>query len=152
MKALLSPVLLRLARSNSFETDPHSLCGRCACDASAIDRSECATEKHVRGVEQDLLAAHRSPPSRSTLERLALRLGTKIRETAVRIERHLRAAEELPDDAFAINLGLDRTTVPMAEDEPMPRKIGSDVKGPPPTRRVLRYRMAYVGLDSNVRR
>jgi hypothetical protein len=99
----------------------------------------------IRGLEQDLLAAHRSPPSRSTMERLALRLGGKVRETAVRIETHLRATEELTNDAFAINLGLDRTTVPIAEDEPISRKNGSKVKGPPATHRVLRYRMAYVG-------
>ena len=47
----------------------------------------------IRGVEQDLRAAHRSPPSRSTMERLALRLGQKVRETAIRIESRLRSVE-----------------------------------------------------------
>jgi len=111
--------------------------------------SYCITQGYakapIRSLEQDLLAAHRSPPSRSTMERIALKVGSEVRATAVRIENRLRASEELPDEAFAINLGLDRTTVPMAEDEPIARKNGSVVRGVPETHRVLRYRMAYVG-------
>jgi hypothetical protein len=99
----------------------------------------------IRSLEQDLLAAHRSPPSRSTMERFALKVGGEVRATAVRIENRLRAGEQLPNEAFAINLGLDRTTVPMAEDDPIERKNGSIARGAPETRRVLRYRMAYVG-------
>ena len=79
------------------------------------------------------------------MERFALKVGGEVRATAVRIENRLRAGEELPDEAFAINLGLDRTTVPMAEDEPIERENDFTARGAPDTRRVLRYRMAYVG-------
>jgi hypothetical protein len=91
----------------------------------------------IRRVEQDLRAAHRNPPSRSTLERMALRIGTQVRAASAKLEGRLRSDETLPDGAVAVNLGLDRTTVPMAEDE---------VSGEPAkSKRVLRYRMAYVG-------
>jgi hypothetical protein len=110
----------------------------------------------VRSVEQDMRAAHRWPPSRSTMERMATEIGTAARRVTLRIEQRLRNDEVLPENAVAINLGLDRTTIPMAEDRPAinepsqqhRRRKGSTVGGgkqrSSPSR-VLRYRMGYVG-------
>jgi hypothetical protein len=110
----------------------------------------------VRSVEQDMRAAHRCPPSRSTMERMATQIGTAARRVTLRIEQKLRNDELLPDHAVAINLGLDRTTIPMAED----RRTGDGPRDQPERRkrpmvpgskqrsspsRVLRYRMGYVG-------
>jgi hypothetical protein len=90
----------------------------------------------IRSVEQDLRSAHRWPPSRCTLERMALSIGTQVKKVAQRLEHQVRTHEVVPEDAVAINLGLDRTSIPMAEDHPGSRSGG---------RRVLRYRMGYVG-------
>jgi hypothetical protein len=90
----------------------------------------------IRSVEQDLRAAHRSPPSRCTLERMALAIGTQVKKVAQRLEHQVRTEEVVPDDAVAINLGLDRTSIPMAEDSLVAVNGGC---------RVLRYRMGYVG-------
>jgi hypothetical protein len=54
----------------------------------------------------------------------------------------LRAQESVPDQAVAINLGLDRTTIPMAEDA---RAAGSERRRDHRRGRVLQYRMGYVG-------
>jgi hypothetical protein len=89
----------------------------------------------IRSLEQDLLAAYRQPPSRCTLERVAVAIGTQVKKVAVRLEQRLRAEEAVPEGATAINLGLDRTSIPMYEDQPRQCKV----------RRVLRYRMGYVG-------
>jgi len=103
-----------------------------------------------------LLAAHRTPPPRATLERMAKRLATASHEVAPRIEAILRQAEALPDGACAICIGLDRTSVPMAEERPAgasekPRKK----RRKPRMRRApkpidVNFRMAYVGTVSIV--
>jgi hypothetical protein len=102
----------------------------------------------IRSVEQDLRAAFRCPPSRSTLERMASRIGQETRKVLVRLEGRVRVAEELPAAAAGISLGLDRTTIPMAEeagnDVAPPRRRKPPQRRTPP-RRCLRYRMAYVG-------
>ena len=81
---------------------------------------------HMRSAEEDMKAAHRCPPSRSTLERVAKAMGTAVTRVAPHIERRGRQAERVPDGAVAIVLGLDRTAVPMEEDladgTPMPRR------------------------------
>lgn len=104
----------------------------------------------IRSVEQDLRAAFRDPPSRSTLERMAIRIGSQARSVMIRLENRLRAEENVPDGAVAINLGLDRTTIPMAEEAapgetlpPTRRRRPLQRRVPP--RRLLRYRMGYVG-------
>lgn len=63
-------------------------------------------------------ADHRSPPSRSTLERMATSIGTDARRVAPRIEPRLRRAEHVPAGAVALSMGLDRTSVPMEESLP----------------------------------
>jgi hypothetical protein len=73
---------------------------------------------HMRSCEEDMKADHRSPPSRSTLERMAKSIGTEARRVAPRIEPRLRRAEVVPEGAVAISMGLDRTSVPMEESLP----------------------------------
>lgn len=104
----------------------------------------------IRSVEQDLRAAFRVPPSRTTLERMAKEIGSHARAVSIRLESRLRAEETLPEGAVGISLGLDRTTIPMAEGvtpgDPLPptrRRTPLRRRVPPP--RLLRYRMGYVG-------
>jgi hypothetical protein len=110
----------------------------------------------MRAHKENLEAAHRLPPSRTTLERIATRLGSAAVDHAPSIEPALRRGEKVPAGAVAVSLGLDRTSVPMIEDRP--------VDAPPkPERRRLRprersapapfdvnWRMAYVGTVSFV--
>lgn len=115
---------------------------------------------HMRGLEEDLHASHRLPPSRSTLERMAMSIGTRAHREAVRIEAHVRRGEAIPVGACAMSLGLDRTAVPMeelrAEDAapttPRKKRVTPYVREQPPAVDV-HYRMAYVGtvsfLDAN---
>jgi len=86
----------------------------------------------VRNVEQDLKAAHRVPPSVATIDRIARVLGGLVDDDVAEIEPQLRAVEALPVGAKAVNIGLDRTTIPM-EERAKKRKC------------VVKYRMAYVG-------
>jgi hypothetical protein len=108
---------------------------------------------------QTLEAAHRRPPSRATLERIAKRVAITAVEQATRIEAVVRRTENVPDGTVAVSIGLDRTSAPMIEDRPP--------EAPPkPERRRLRprerraplpydvtFRMAYVGtvcfVDAN---
>jgi hypothetical protein len=94
----------------------------------------------IRIVEQELRAAHRIPPCRATLHRRARALGKAIRVQSERLESVVRQQEVVPVGAVAINLGLDRTTIPMEEavaEGDWPRRGGRNV--------TVRYRMAYVG-------
>ena len=91
-----------------------------------------------RDFEEDLYAARRAPPSRSTLERMAKRIATSAKGEVEAIESKVRALEDVPDDTTGMTLGLDRTTVPMEEDvSDEDRASGKKVS--------VRYRMAYVG-------
>jgi hypothetical protein len=102
--------------------------------------------------EQQIRACHRSPPSRSTLERIAKRLGSKMREVAPEILSEVRAQDLIAEDAVAVSVGLDRTTIPMEE----PLRKG-DIRDPslrprtkpyvrrPPAPAAVHYRMGYVG-------
>jgi hypothetical protein len=107
---------------------------------------------HMRSCEEDMKADHRSPPSRSTLERMAKSIGTEGRRVAPRIEPHLRRAEVIPAGAVALSLGLDRTSVPMEESLPAgeapatrrkQRRTPYERQPPDPVN--VNYRMAYVG-------
>jgi hypothetical protein len=89
----------------------------------------------IRTVRQDLEAAHRAPPSRATLERMAKAIGTDAKAQLMTLERRVRACESIPEDATGITLGMDRTTVPMEEEREGPEREGVCV----------RYRMAYAG-------
>lgn len=100
----------------------------------------------------DLKAAHRRPPSRSCTEMISKRIGTSVHDSVDEIEPLIRMHEDLPEQAAAVAIGLDRTSAPMEEDRPPTQ--------PPNSRRRCRtkpyvrkrpgpidvhYRMAYVG-------
>ena len=102
--------------------------------------------KHGKVLEN----AHRVPPPRATLERLAKRLATAACEAPPRIERAVRQSEQLPERASAITIGLDRTSVPMAEPVPEGARQKPETKRRkprirrPPEPIEVNYRMAYV--------
>lgn len=102
-------------------------------------------ERPLRHYQDEMRAAHREVPSRSTLERIGKRLGDRIRGALPVIEPIVREREVIPREACSISVGLDRTTVPMAEliEEPVRRRREDYVRRPPPPITVA-YRMAYV--------
>ena len=113
---------------------------------------------HRRDHERSLLAAHRSPPSRTTLERVAKALGQRAKPLVRKIEPVLRATETVTEAAHAVVLGLDRTTIPMEEDPtpgdcPKVRRLRSKpYVRQPPSPVLVNYRMAYVGTVTIVDR
>lgn len=108
--------------------------------------------KHeLRGVLEDLECAHRVPPSRATMERMACSIAAEANVAAPLIEKRLRRRELLPEGAHGIVLGLDRGSVPMAEERPAgkapatrrrKRKQPYERKPPPPID--VNWRMAPV--------
>ena len=108
----------------------------------------------MRAHEENLRVAHRVPPSRSTLERIANNVGGAAIEDATRIERVLRRSEKVPAEAVSVVMGLDRTSVAMIEDraagappKPEPKRTRPLVRRPP-TPFDVNWRMAYVGTVS----
>jgi hypothetical protein len=95
----------------------------------------------LRHYEQELRAAHRVPPSRSTTERLGKRLGAQMRAAIPIVEPVARAAEPIPEAAVAISIGIDRTSTPM-EEAPDTRLPVAPRRGRRPVD--VNYRMAYV--------
>jgi hypothetical protein len=110
----------------------------------------------MRHYEEDMRAAHRVPPARATLERIAKAIGTAAKRSVVEVEPCVRAKERMPDEIHAICISLDRTSVPMEEprsastptEEKRPRRRERVRKPPPPVE--VHYRMAYVGAVSFV--
>jgi hypothetical protein len=92
----------------------------------------------IRSVEEDLRAAYRCPPSRSKMDRMGRYLGEQVNRAIDKIEPLLRKCEQNPRGAKAINMGLDRTTIPMEEPADLEKQHAKP-------RIVVRYRMAYVG-------
>lgn len=89
--------------------------------------------KHeLRGVGEDLETAQCLPPSRATMERMAVTMASEAHAQTHRIERAVRLQEQLPDGAHGIVLGLDRGSVPMAEERApgqapaTPRRVRSE--------------------------
>ncbi len=110
-----------------------------------------------RQCEEQLQSAHRRPPSRSTIERGVKEMGGSWKDQAEAIESKVRMEEDLPPEAHAVSVGLDRTTVPMEEprpeDEPVPsrrRKRTKPYVRKAPPRVDVNYRMAYVATVSIV--
>jgi hypothetical protein len=105
---------------------------------------------------ETLQAAHRTPPPRATLERLAKRLASAATKATPRVEAIVRRTERLPGGARGVCMGLDRTSVPMAEEraaDAPPKRTKKRSK--PRLRRApkpvdVNYRMAYVGTVSIV--
>jgi len=122
-------------------------------EAGIVENATCALAASVvrafasmplREYEAQMEAAHRDVPSRSTLERIAKRTGAAIRDELPVIEPVLRAREVGPKSGYSISVGIDRTTMPMAEAVGRaPAKTDAHVRARPP-RTVVAYRMAYV--------
>ncbi|MEO8901392.1 MAG: hypothetical protein ABI488_06715 [Polyangiaceae bacterium] len=105
---------------------------------------------------ESLAAAHRVPPARATLERMAKRLANVAHEAAPRVVALVRQTERLPEGARAVCFGLDRTSVPMAEERPASAPAKPARKRRKPRKRRaskpidVNFRMAYVGTVSIV--
>ena len=126
-----------------------------ATPALALDVMQGIAKEDMRSHHENLLVAHRVPPSRSTLERMAQHIGDGARAGSLRIEAYVRRDEPLPEGAFAICCGLDRVAVPMEELRPQgapprtrKRKKPRVRKAPAPVD--VNYRMAYLGTVSVV--
>jgi len=113
-------------------------------------------QRDMRQHAESLVAAHRTPPPRATLERMAKRLAAQAHQAAPRIEASLRQTEKLPEGARAVAIGLDRTSVPMAEQRPPGAPAKAERKRRKPRKRRapkpidVNWRMAYVGTVSIV--
>jgi len=83
------------------------------------------------------------PYSRSSFERVGHAVGRKYVERAPVIERDLIDDEDVPDDARAISVSIDRVSIPM--EEPRERPLGRPRKGSPKNPITRAYRMGYVG-------
>ena len=107
-----------------------------------------------RGVEQELWAAARVPPSRSTIERMATSIGEVAVERVEAVERAIRRCEPVPEGAHAVIIGLDRTSVPMVARREGPPQPSPRRKRPLERRSSgaydVVYKMAYVGTVSFV--
>lgn len=112
---------------------------QCATPALGYALAHGAAQGPIRDVESNLIASHRRPPSRSTIDKIARAVGTTVNQQIERIEAKVRTTEEVPSGSFAINVGLDRTSVPMEEFEKV------IVDGKPKSRVSVRYRMGFVG-------
>jgi hypothetical protein len=117
-----------------------------ATPALAYNVAHGYAQHDMRLHEESLRAAFRVPPVRSTLERLAKRIGESAIQHAARIEPALRRSEPVPEGSVAVVMGLDRTSVPMIEDRPE----GTPPK-PEPKRRKPRIRQAPAPYDINWR-
>jgi hypothetical protein len=111
-------------------------------------------EHDMRAHEAELLTAHRVPPSRSTLERMAGAIATSAVDHVPRIEPLLRRSEKVPEGAVSVVMGLDRTAVAMLEErpedaspKPEPKRTKPRLRRPPPPCDI-KWRMAYVGTIS----
>ncbi len=113
-------------------------------------------QRDMRQHGESLAAAHRVPPARATLERMAKRLANVAQEAAPRVEALVRQTERLPEGARAVCIGLDRTSVPMAEERPADAPAKPAIKRRKPRKRkaskpiAVNFRMAYVGTVSIV--
>ena len=126
-----------------------------ATPALAYDVMQGIAKEDMRSHRETLVAAHRAPPSRSTLERMAQHIGDGARTASARIEAYVRRDEPLPEGAHAISCGLDRVAVPMEELRPEGAPPRSRKRRKPRVRKApapveVKYRMAYIGTVSIV--
>ena len=116
-----------------------------ATPALAFSVTQGFAERPLRHYEAEMAGAHRAVPSRSTLERIGKRVGQRVRDALPLVEVVVRTSEPVPETTRSISVGLDRTTVPMAEPTDRPtHRTRPYVRRPPPPISVA-YRMAYVG-------
>lgn len=117
-----------------------------ATPALAVSVLQAFATMPLRHYEDEMQAAHRTVPSRSTLERIAKRTGAAIRNELPVIEPKLRAREKVPHELASISVGIDRTTIPMAElCGAAPEHYDRTRRRRPPPPISMAYRMAYVG-------
>jgi len=126
-----------------------------ATPALSYDVAQGYAEHDMRTHGRQLESAYRVPPPRATLERLAKRLGMATQQAVPKLEPVLRQLEALPDGAHGLALGLDRTSVPMAEERTANEPTNAPKRRKPRVRRApppieVNYRMAYVGTVSVV--
>jgi hypothetical protein len=110
-------------------------------------------EAPSRQVHEAMEAHMRTPPSRSTTERIAKAIAGQMFEALPRLEPVVREQEELPKGARGITVGLDRTSVPMEElaaHAVTRRRRKKPYERKPPEPIEVNYRMAYVGTVSIV--
>ena len=127
-----------------------------ATPAMALNVADGYARGDMRQHGKALALAHRVPPPRATLERLAKRIAHAVEDAAPRVESLLRRREQPPEGACGVVIGLDRTSVPMAEELPpgapskpkQPRRTPRVRRAPPPID--VNFRMAYVGTFSVV--
>jgi len=110
---------------------------------AARDMAHLLSQGTSREAEATAREMGRLPYSRSSFDRVAHAVGERYVAQHQHIEELLIEAYELPCEARAISVSLDRVTVPM--EEPRPRPRGRPRKNAPkrPIERV--YRMAYCG-------
>lgn len=111
-----------------------------ATPALAFALAQGVAKAPIRSVAADLCAAYREPPSRTKIDRIGRYLGGLVNDAIEDIEPEVRAEETIPAGAKAINLGLDRTTIPMEESSD---DEGTNVQ----SRITVRYRMGYVATS-----
>ena len=88
----------------------------------------------------------RAPYSRSSFERVAHLVGALAVAAHEDIEDALIDAYEVPEQARAVSVSLDRVSVPM--EEPRARPVGRPRKGAPKKPVARNFRMAYCGTVS----
>jgi hypothetical protein len=117
-----------------------------ATPAVALSALQAFATMSLRQYEDEMEAAHRVVPSRSTLERIVKRVGGEVRDQLAIIEPVLRARERLAEDVCSISVGIDRTTIPMVERLPsLPdRWHRKQARRPPPPTTGVMCRMAYI--------
>jgi len=94
-----------------------------------------------REAEQSVAETGRLPYSRASFERVPHLVGTAYDEHRADIEDTLMREFKIPDDARAVSVSLDRTSVPMEEE--VPRGPGRPRKNAPKVKRV--FRQGYCG-------
>jgi hypothetical protein len=125
-----------------------------ATPALAYNVAHGYAQHDMRAHEAELFTAHRVPPSRSTLERMAGAIADSTVQHAPDIEPLLRRGEKVAPGAVSVVMGLDRTSVAMLEEraadappKPEPKRTKLRFRrSPPPCD--INWRMAYVGTVS----
>lgn len=99
----------------------------------------------LRDYREDLAAAHRAAPPRASLERKAKAIAERGEVINFHVESIIRAEESLPGGTATVVLGIDRTSVPIAEPGSSScrrrRKRPYQRKKPPPV--MVNWRMDY---------
>jgi hypothetical protein len=104
----------------------------------------------IRTHGEVLREAHRPPPPRATMERIAKKLAQTAYHEVARVEEVAFGDERVPTNACGLTVGFDRTSVPMAEALPPGTEKSAPKRSKPYVRAVpapmeVNWRMAYIG-------